>query len=290
MKATDCQGAESGPRNGSGEPDVPTKTILIVIIALLIGALIGWLFCRWQQRRREIAVAAEWRDQVESVKRSEKRINAERKNLMAELAEVRTELSRRDDSAPADSDDIHARLKQSLQKRDSLNEALQNLIARTRDLTQTAKEKDEKIFALSRELESWQQRLPPLLNRYKDKDLQNTVILEQLEAERSRSSQLEQTLQTRIMPLSSPATSVLTPAPAARNTSADGDRTRDDLKQIRGVGPVLERTLNELGIYRFSQIANLDDQEIERIAEALPQFPGRIARDRWIEQARHLAN
>lgn len=268
---------------------MPTKTVAIIIATLVAGFVFGWLFRRWQQRRKDAAVAAEWQEQVASVKRSEKRISAERKNLMAELAEVRTELSERSDRPAASSDDLQERLQQSLNKRDSLDEALRNLIARTQDLTQTSKEKDEKIFALSRELESWQQRLPPLLNRYKDKDLQNTIILEQLEAERSRSANLQQTLQTRIMPLPTemPATPVHDLS-AVTNRKKDG--APDDLKLIKGVGPVLERTLNELGIYRLTQIANLDDQEIGRIAEALPQFPGRIVRDRWIEQAQRLTS
>ena len=62
----------------------------------------------------------------------------------------------------------------------------------------------------------------------------------------------------------------------------------DDLKMIRGVGPVLERTLNRLGIYHFAQIAALDEGEVEWVAHHLNTFPGRIARDRWVEQAQKL--
>ena len=75
---------------------------------------------------------------------------------------------------------------------------------------------------------------------------------------------------------------------AVDETASDADRQRDDLKRIRGVGPVLERTLNGLGIYSLAQIANFSQDDIERISAQLPQFPGRIERDRWIEQARSL--
>ena len=62
--------------------------------------------------------------------------------------------------------------------------------------------------------------------------------------------------------------------------------SRDDLKRIRGIGPVLERTLNRMGITRFSQIARWQDRDVERVTPALGDFPDRIRRDRWIESDR----
>ena len=62
----------------------------------------------------------------------------------------------------------------------------------------------------------------------------------------------------------------------------------DDLKQISGVGPVLERKLNDLGIYHFWQIAKWGQAEIAWVDESL-NFKGRISRDGWIAQASKLA-
>ena len=62
----------------------------------------------------------------------------------------------------------------------------------------------------------------------------------------------------------------------------------DDLKELTGVGPVLEKTLNEFGIYHYRQIAGLKKIEIAEIDEAL-NFKGRIERDDWIKQAKELA-
>jgi small subunit ribosomal protein S2 len=61
----------------------------------------------------------------------------------------------------------------------------------------------------------------------------------------------------------------------------------DDLKKITGVGPVLEKKLNALGITKLEQIANLSDDDIANIDGAL-NFKGRISRDDWIGQARKL--
>jgi len=62
----------------------------------------------------------------------------------------------------------------------------------------------------------------------------------------------------------------------------------DDLKKISGVGPVLEKKLNALGIYHFSQIAAFTPEEIQQIDAAL-NFKGRIERDNWLEQAAGFA-
>ncbi len=63
---------------------------------------------------------------------------------------------------------------------------------------------------------------------------------------------------------------------------------KDDLKQIKGVGPVIEKTLNELGILLFSQIAEMSESEIDRVAQRLKGFRSRIYREDWIGQARDL--
>lgn len=62
----------------------------------------------------------------------------------------------------------------------------------------------------------------------------------------------------------------------------------DDLKQIKGVGPGLEKTLNELGFYHFDQVAAWRKKEIEWVDDRL-KFKGRIVRDEWTKQAKTLA-
>jgi predicted flap endonuclease-1-like 5' DNA nuclease len=62
----------------------------------------------------------------------------------------------------------------------------------------------------------------------------------------------------------------------------------DDLKLIVGVGPVLERMLHTLGVTTFQQIARWTERDIAEFDARLPEFPGRIARDQWVTQARAL--
>ncbi len=62
----------------------------------------------------------------------------------------------------------------------------------------------------------------------------------------------------------------------------------DDLKKISGVGPKLEGTLHEIGVFHFWQIAEWGKAEIDFMDDKL-SFKGRIERDEWIKQAAEFA-
>jgi predicted flap endonuclease-1-like 5' DNA nuclease len=68
-----------------------------------------------------------------------------------------------------------------------------------------------------------------------------------------------------------------------------GAAERDDLQRIKGVGPVLERWLHGQRIFRFSQLASLEEAGIAELDDKLEDFPGRIRREAWIEQSAVLA-
>jgi len=62
----------------------------------------------------------------------------------------------------------------------------------------------------------------------------------------------------------------------------------DDLTRIKGIGAKLNQRLNGLGIFRYSQIAELTREDIEKLDDQL-RFKGRIDREKWVEQAKALA-
>jgi NADH-quinone oxidoreductase subunit E len=62
----------------------------------------------------------------------------------------------------------------------------------------------------------------------------------------------------------------------------------DDLQRIKGVGPVNEKRLHELGVYHFDQVAAWKRSEIRWVGTYL-SFPGRIDREQWVLQAAALA-
>ena len=73
-------------------------------------------------------------------------------------------------------------------------------------------------------------------------------------------------------------------APKAKTKAADA---ADDLKQLSGVGPALEKKLHEAGVTSFAQIAAWGADEIAEFDEKL-SFKGRIEREGWVEQAKAI--
>ena len=63
---------------------------------------------------------------------------------------------------------------------------------------------------------------------------------------------------------------------------------KDDLKRISGVGPAIEKKLNDIGIYAFSQIKDFTVDDIQKVTDTIQFFPGRIERDDWKKQASEL--
>jgi predicted flap endonuclease-1-like 5' DNA nuclease len=63
----------------------------------------------------------------------------------------------------------------------------------------------------------------------------------------------------------------------------------DDLSRLKGVGPKFVARLNELGITRYDQLAQMNANEAAHLDERLGPFQGRLARDRIVEQADYLA-
>ncbi|MFT4715214.1 MAG: NADH-quinone oxidoreductase subunit E [Paracoccaceae bacterium] len=64
----------------------------------------------------------------------------------------------------------------------------------------------------------------------------------------------------------------------------------DDLKAIKGVGPGLEKLLNEMGVWHYDQVAKWTTDEIAWVDDNLLRFKGRVSRDNWPAQAKILAD
>lgn len=74
---------------------------------------------------------------------------------------------------------------------------------------------------------------------------------------------------------------------AAPAKAEKADAGADDLKQLSGVGPALEKKLHEAGVTSFAQIASWTDEDVAAMNDKL-SFKGRIEREGWVEQAREM--
>jgi len=78
--------------------------------------------------------------------------------------------------------------------------------------------------------------------------------------------------------------------PAAKaKAAAPAVAGADDLKQLSGVGPALEKKLHAAGVTSFAQIAAWTDADVAAMDEKL-SLKGRTEREGWIAQAAELAN
>lgn len=75
-------------------------------------------------------------------------------------------------------------------------------------------------------------------------------------------------------------------APAGLKSSRG---SADDLKEIGGVGPTMEKWLNNHGIFHFWQIAQWGPDELAWVVNQIPSFGSRVYRENWVQQATQLA-
>ena len=295
--------------------------IALLVGAIIIGAVIGWMVRGSQSVHEKAAINTGWQEQIDAHRTERKRLVEQNKGLMDQVSRLQAslrdaekrakELSTSAQEANARRDDLQREIKDirsNLEVAVTQRDKLQTDIAAQNVSQAGVREKDEKIFQLSRELENWQNRLPPLIERYRVRNEEAEQLEADLAEARLRIEQLESTQTdspTRIEPVRD--RDALTNGRDASNdptdyqTSSrmnsmeianddDHETLRDDLRQIKGIGPAIEKTLNEMGIFRFQQIADLSEYEIDRVAQRLKGFHSRIYRENWIGQARELSD
>jgi predicted flap endonuclease-1-like 5' DNA nuclease/uncharacterized protein YoxC len=317
-------------------PEITVTHIALLAGALIVGVVLGWLVRGNRTATEKAAINAGWQEQLRAQRNEHERLLDQNKSLMeqnsqfqasnkdakmraAELSSALKETFERRDELQRQIKDIRGNLEEAVVQRDRLQSDIANRVAKADAESTAVKDRDEKIFNLSRELENWQDRLPPLIERYQKRNEEAEALEAELDVARERIAALESMLgsdQTRVEPVDPKAmtdgldasndsievtSSVvveLDEIDARAEDSADqsqedvdnllnGD-ARDNLKLIKGVGPAIEKTLNEMGILRFSQIAEMSEYEIDRVAHRLKGFRSRIYREDWIGQARDL--
>jgi predicted flap endonuclease-1-like 5' DNA nuclease/regulator of replication initiation timing len=296
-------------------PEITGIHIVLLLGTACLGAWLGWL---WRSRRATLeksVVNAQWQDQLESQRRQQQHLVEQNKTLMeqnshyrastkdassraAELSDALNEASERRDRLQRQIEDVRTDLEAVVTERDRLQSDRDEL-AVSAD-SPALRERDARIAKLTRDLESWQARLPPLIERFRARDAEAGRLETELAAANERIRSLESTLtanESRAAPagrasrddaLDAASGSNAAPAAAERSNGGDARDVRDDLKMIKGVGPAIEKTLNEMGVFRFDQIAAMTELEIDRIANRLKGFRSRIYREDWMGQARDL--
>lgn len=222
--------------------------------------------------------------------------NMDAKNRAKELSEAVQEAYSRRDDLQREIKDIRSNLEATIAAREQLQADIQ---ARGHQGAAAA-EQDEKISKLTRELENWQNRLPPLIERYRVRSAE----AEQFEADLATAHARILELEAERVPDQIPVDAAPDPELLSSGQDAFEDESvadiqdesqhelhvepADKLQQIKGIGPAIEKTLNEMGIFHFHQLAEMSEYDIDRVAQRLKGFRSRIYREDWIGQARQL--
>lgn len=391
---------------------MPELTVIhfgLLAAMLVIGAILGWIIRSDRCAKEKIFVNANWQDHLESQQSEHNRLAEQNKSLMKQVGQY--QVSQKDYTNRAK--ELSESLKEAFARRDELQRQLEDVSGNLEvaivqrgglrnsqqkspeEQATALKEKDNKIFNLSRELTSWQSRVPPLVERFQEKSREAAELEAELEKMKARLEDLEdlvQSDQTRIEPVDTDAlldggdasnepialtsshgastiqdlvekdhayddaedavpqanvddivsmdefvkpvhtedddivlddqefdavfsesqeslsadageTSVFDAifgqeaaenADAAQETpdnetaDVDNNDNPDNLQKIKGIGPAIEQTLNDLGVNRYHQIAEMSEYDIDRVAQQFKGFRSRIYREDWIGQARDL--
>ncbi|MDH3533886.1 MAG: hypothetical protein OEO82_13215 [Gammaproteobacteria bacterium] len=295
--------------------------------ALIVGLLLGWIVRGNRTEQEKEAISAGWREQMLAQQKEHARLLEQNKSLMeqnsqyqasnndakmraSELSTALKETFERRDELQRQIKDIRNNLESVVTERDQLLSDVNNHESNDISASTLLQERDATIEKLKLELQNWADRLPPLIERYRERNAQAELLEQQLEEALERIAAFEGMIgsdQTRVEPVdpdalrdgmdasNDPIDSIDTATDSADdslpNEAGDDDddpAPRDNLKLIKGVGPAIEKTLNEMGICRFSQIAEMSEYDIDRVAHRLKGFRSRIYREDWIGQARDL--
>ena len=367
--------------------DITLVQIVLYTVFALAGIVIGWGCRNIRSRREKMAITAGWQAQLDSQQSEHERLADQNKSLMEqvsqyqasnkdskmrarELSDSLKEAFSRRDELQRQMKEIRGNLEVAIVQRDNFKSDAQSHSIRNDATVNAIKEKDDEIAKLMKSLASWQNRVPPLVERYRQRDLETRQLETELRQANDRIATLESISRnenTRIEPLDANSLpngldasnqphdetrvddppeggsvveagtqaaheiSHTTGGIEARETFSTSAKTEtskrsheteqhvifeqeaqagdaennalpdflgtdqpvsryedDDLKKIKGIGPAIEKTLNDLGISRFNQIAEISEYDIDRVAQQLRGFRSRIYRQDWIGQARQL--
>lgn len=227
------------------------EILVLLAIAALLGLLLGYLFWGWGQRARISAARAEG------------------------AAGARTTV--------AGESGLRAQLDACVEERAGLEEELEGLRARVLTEERRAETAEAALAAASAAAVTEEAAPAPVaepLPEFEPEPLPEPELLPEPDPDPVAEPEPEP---ETVAPETAAAA-----GPPPSSLLAERPDEVDDLKEIKGVGKVMEGVLNDKGIYLFRQVANFTPADVAWVNEAIEAFPGRIERDNWVGQAQEL--
>ncbi len=255
-------------------PDV--TTILGGLAFLVAGCVVGWLLRSSRSRAEKAAINVGWREQFDAQATEGKRVEHQNRSLMRQVSELQLRLrsrgddeQQRDESLGGEASPDNAK-PAAAEERDDVHD---NELARKR------------VERLKSELRKWQERVPPLVERFRQRDADAKRLESELTEARAMISRYEQQPrfdETRAgaYPPGDPDT-----GEAASNDMLAAEPL-DSLRIIKGIGPATARRLAKLGFNQLVDLLNASDEELARVEEEVKGAKGKT--EDWQRQAAEL--
>ena len=239
------------------KPAPTTLAIAEIVVMITVAFLLGFGLA-WMMRTEPLELATdELRNSRYEIRELETTITIHRETL--DTSEVKVRLAE-DKAANA------------LLSSDQLNTRVADLAATEEQLKKKNRELEDKIQVLEGEVNSSKFRLKVLDAEVADKNKAIGALTQELDdAGKPKVEHRD-----------------WSDHPFVKPVPAFDDKEKDDLTEIKGIGPAFQKKLNLLDLYSYKQLSELDGEAVERLAEVIEVFPERIHRDNWIGQATRL--
>ena len=185
-------------------PELNVIHITIIAVLTVVGTIVGWVLRGRRVVEEKAVVNAGWQEQINAQRTEHDRLteqnkalmeqisqylasNKDAKNRAKELSDAVQEANGRRDQLQREIKDIRSELETSLNEREQLQS---DISAKAAD-AQDAEAKDARIKKLQLSLESWQDRLPPLIEKFQQRNEEANQLESDLAEARERIIELK---------------------------------------------------------------------------------------------------
>jgi predicted flap endonuclease-1-like 5' DNA nuclease len=272
-----------------------TYLLLGIAAGCALGGVVGWWLRKQGEAARQHAVEVYYREALKISESARDRARQEVDELGDRLRQAKVEAEARANEL----EELQTFLDGVQQAGADTTQRIHELEEERKQLRSMVKEGESTLQRLTREWKTREAQLSAKGNGHGELQRVRAELQAMTEARTASSAEADR-LRSRVRALEEElqeASRVPSNGNRTQTTVAEGNGApswlisaanddQDDLKVIRGLGPVLERGLNNLGVFYYRQVARMTPEDVEWLAPRLKIHPKRILRDDWASQAR----
>ena len=185
-------------------PEITVIHIVLLAIAAIAGALAAWIIRGNRSEQEKAAVSSSWQEQIAAQRKEHDRLLEQNKGLMEQVNQFQASHT----DAKNRARELSIAVQEAFERRDELQREIKDIrgnlevVVNERKQLQSdieansvgedvLRQKDERIDKLNQELENWQNRLPPLIDRFRVRNEEAERFEQELSEAHERIRELE---------------------------------------------------------------------------------------------------